>query len=429
MFNRFLNHINSKKFFPNKKRILLAVSGGMDSMCLYDLMKQAGLTFSVGHVNHDTRSGMSDRDALFVSELCQKDTIEYHELKLDKSEFEEGNFQAKARMLRYDFFKKLDYDIIVTAHHKDDILESIMLNFVTGRSLNGIHERIDNIIRPLLIFRKDEIREYVLRKNLLYVEDLSNSQMYYERNFIRHMLIKPLTERNPDSFKKIIGLAHRIEQDQELLAFLVNGLVNKEQREDRIYFPIGPLIMYGPTLIFQVFRKEGFNRAQANDIFSSINTVGARFESNSHELIIDREHLVLKEKSKEISDLEFSIHDLPVEIKFGNALFLITEVKDLGSYTDSIAYFERSMINKKLTLRYWKEGDIFSPFGLGGHRQSLKKFFTNEKIDLLQKKSIPLIVNDNDIIWVVPFRTNEKYRSEPGNGPYLKIEYKSTLTE
>ena len=163
LLKRFLKHINEEKFFLQDKSVLLALSGGIDSMCLFHLMLESKIHFSVAHFDHNTRHGESLKDAEFVKSICSKYQVKFHLSSMDDN-FKINNFQAEARRQRYEFFNSLDFDMIATAHHYDDDTETILMNFLQGKSLNGINAKSSNIVRPLLIFKKLEIEKYVKMK-------------------------------------------------------------------------------------------------------------------------------------------------------------------------------------------------------------------------------------------------------------------------
>ncbi len=424
MFNRFLSHINSKKYFQKSDKILIAVSGGVDSMVLLDLLMKSDYDISVAHLNHKTRSGDSDLDAEFVKSFCLKHNIPFYEKELSEKKSDVSNFQAWAHDQRYTFFESLDCDIILTAHHLDDHIETVLLNIFNGRSMNGIHESFDKIRRPLLIFTKDEITDYAQNNEVPFVVDKSNKDSEYDRNFIRNELLSKIVERFPNALNRIKKLSSRNQADQQALQELVDRLDLEIREGSRIIISKIKIQELDDHLLYHILKTKGFNQTHAQDIFRSIDNVGAHFESSSHQLIIDRKNLIIEEITDVQEELVIDLSQIEKYYIYNNFRFTLSKEDQLSQSTEpNSEYFPIALLTEGLSIRPWKDGDHFQPKGMGGHRQSLKKFYTNNKIDLLQKKKVPLFISGKEIIWVVPYRTDERYSHENQEGPYLKIQF------
>jgi tRNA(Ile)-lysidine synthase len=416
----FLKHIKSKNFFDIKKRILVAVSGGIDSMVLLHLMQQSDYQIAVGHIDHLTRNGQSTQDAIFLENYCKNYGIEFH-----KSEFidnqDSGNFHNKAHKFRYHFFNSLGFDYTLTAHHYDDNIETIFLNFLNGKSTAGIPEVNKNIVRPLLIYTKKSIKEYAEINDVKYVEDKSNLSNSYDRNFIRNKVIPLLKSRNTDTDEKITNLSSRNKLDEILLSSLVAEKLNLIIDHNSISIPkhsIGD----NSTLLYHAVKSYGYNRSQARDMIKAIDNTGSIFYSPDYCLVIDRDVLLLKEKEEDNTDVSYvSLDELPLTIRYLDYNFRFERTSFIDTKSSNILYTPISLLHETIRIRTWKEGDYFCPTGMKGHSKTLKKFFTDTKINRLEKHRIPLLISGDDIIWVCGYRSDQRYQVKPIDSDFLKV--------
>jgi len=426
--NRILNHIKSKNFFDNKKSLLLAVSGGVDSMVLLHLMQQTDNQIAVAHVDHHTRDNQSTEDAQFVEKYCHENSIPFHISHFSYDELANGNFHQQSHIFRYNFFFSLGYDLILTAHHKDDHTETIILNFLNGKSTLGIAEQRKNLVRPLLEFTKNEILEYAKEYRIDHVHDKSNDTNAYDRNFIRNEIIPRISDRMPHLTEKIIHLSQRAKSDAILLQKLVNEKSNITTLKDRITISKDSL-MEDHNFLYHLIKDLGYNRSQASDIIGSIDHTGAQFFSEAYELIIDRDLLIINKLNPEKpQELTIVLDNLPQTIQFCDSLISIDHADHVEKATDNQnAYFPMEKIGNKIIVRSWKAGDAFHPYGMHNQSKLLKKFFIDEKVDRLSKSKIPIFLNKEDIIWVGGIRTDERYKWEKTTGSFLRIELSPLL--
>ena len=417
----FLKHIKSKNFFDIKKRILVAVSGGIDSMVLLHLMQQTDYQIAVAHIDHNTRSGKSAEDALFIKKYCSDNNIEFHISDFKDDNEDKGNFHHKAHSFRYKFFQSLDYDYIITAHHKDDHIETLVLNFVNGKANKGIPEINGNIVRPLLIFKKSEIEKYAQLNEVPYVEDSSNKTDDYDRNFLRNKIIPQLQSRFKDIDEKLINHHIRSRADQELL----DKLISEKIKIDKSNFPIlisKSSIDCDAQLLYHSIKYFGFNRSQATDMVSALDHTGSIFYSGTHTLLVDRQKIIISDKiDTKTEAIYINLSKLPLSLRFIDYTMrfeLVTKIEDESDY---ICYFPISLIDKTLTLRTWKDGDSFCPIGMNGKHKTIKKFFADSKIDRLTKHQIPLLLSGKDIMWVCGYRSDHRFRYEGSESEFLKV--------
>jgi len=421
LFNKFLATLSKKKWIKGSDQCLIAVSGGIDSMVLLHLIQQTDFDFYVAHVDHSTRDGGSSKDAEFVNKYCLKYKIPVETLKLNPVDYEGGNLQAYFRERRYSFFNKLNPDKILTAHHADDKVESVFINFLTGKSLKSIPELNQKIVRPLLGFTRMDIETYAKENQVPFVEDSSNNETKYFRNFLRHDIIPKIEERDKNLNEKILAFSQRWTEDQKLLSDLAEELLRPE-KGDYISIKKTDLLQQSPRLAYHYLKSFGFSETVAQNLYETIENTGRRFHSVNHEMLIDRELIFIKPLNSNLESVEIDLELLPLEKTFGTYQFKFNLVNECHDFSNpSVACFPIEKLNTKLHLRSWAEEDAFQPFGMNGQTQSLKKFFANNKVNRFDKKATPLLISGNEIIWVVGLRTSEKYRCSNA-GQYLKVE-------
>ncbi|MDA8692471.1 tRNA lysidine(34) synthetase TilS [Saprospiraceae bacterium] len=415
----FLKHIKSKNFFGIKKRILIAVSGGIDSMVLLHLMQQSDYQIAVAHIDHHTRGGQSTEDAIFVEKYCKKHHIDFH--KSDFNDDKSGNFHHKAHKFRYQFFSSLRYDYTLTAHHYDDNIETIFLNFLNGKSNSGIAEVNKNIVRPLLVYTKNSIRDYAVHNNIDFVKDQSNESNNYDRNFIRNKVLPLLQSHFADTEEKLINQSERNNLDSILLSQLVAEKLELDSSNRSAVIP-KHLIRSKPTLLYHFLKHYGYNRHQAKDMTNAIDHIGSIFHSEEHTVVVDRELLILKEKEDIVTDVIYiTLEDTPLIINYLNQKFKFEKVDFFGKNTSHILYIPKRKLDETLMLRTWREGDIFQPNGMEGHSKTLKKYFTDSKINRLQKHQIPILTSGEDIVWICGHRSDHRYRFSETDTDFIKV--------
>ena len=422
MLDRFKKHITNQNYFADGGTILIAVSGGVDSMVLCALMSKSHLQYDVSHINHNTRNGESDSDERFVVSYFSKLGINVHVNNI--SHDGTGNFHDWAHRERYKIWESKGYDYILTAHHKDDNLETILINIFNGRSVSEIPAKNGKIIRPLLPFSKAEIQEYAKLNQIPYVEDASNQSDIYLRNMVRLQII-PLLKESPNASTKIENLAERLSEDLRLLDRFINESVELE-RLDNGDMQFHKAQLSDPTLIYHILKAYGIGRAQAAQMHNALGHVGSVFHSAEYTFLVDRDYILIKasKSAEHKEDVHFTIENLPIDITTPKVSIAVSRVSDvILNQSNSVAFFpEKSLKGKRLCLRYWRNGDVFFPFGMNGQKQTLKKFFANIKVDRFTKSDIPILCADEEIIWVCGYRTDERYRIEDYNSKIIRIE-------
>lgn len=433
MLEKFKSHIESNLPFLKKGKLLIAISGGIDSVVLTHLLNQLGYSIALAHCNFKLRFEDSDKDELFVKSLADKLQIKSFVNSFDTQEYADDNklsIQMAARELRYTWFKELietqGYDYVLTAHQLNDNLETVLINLTRGASLQGllgIPEINEKIVRPLLPFSRKEIQQFTIDNQISWREDESNQSTKYFRNKIRHKVIPILEELNPnllDTFNEHNGYL------KEESKVLVNQL-EKVKKEVCFYdgevlkIDIEKLKDYNNKKVYLYHILKGCNFPEwANIADLLVAKPGKYVESKTHRLIKDRGFLLLTKKNIHLLDSSWQIPAFTNEISKPISL-LFEEVSQTEKNENNIVYVDAEKLQFPLALRKRQDGDIFYPFGMKG-KKKLSKYYKDEKLSLLDKENTWLLCNnDNQIIWVVGRRLDNRFRVHKTSNKILKI--------
>ncbi len=422
MLTEFNEHIKENLPFLWNGHLLVAVSGGLDSVVLVHLLKQLKLKFSIAHCNFKLRGKESDEDEKFVKSLALKIGIKFYS-KSFKTSIKKHSTQMAARELRYKWFDELllkeKMKYVLTAHHLDDSIETFFINLTrsTGiQGLVGLKNINENTIRPMLIFSKSQIFSFASKNKIEWREDSSNKSSDYVRNKIRNEIIPVFKQINPDftnAFRKTKDFLNDAN-------YIINEHTKKIKSETlfrdkngNILFPKNFLIENQSTLHY-IFKDFGFN--DKNQIIDLCNaTTGKMIESKSHQILSNRSNLIVQEKIDN-PECYFEIHesgiDHPINIKF--------EKGDFNSKaTKTCFYLNRIDIEFPLILRKFKKGDVFYPNGMEG-KKLISKYYKDEKMSKFDKEQQWLLCNKNEIMWIVGRRTDRRYSKT--NKSNMKIE-------
>ena len=442
MLATFTEHINTNFSFLKNKKLLVAISGGIDSVVLVYLLNQLNFDISLAHCNFQLRGEDSDLDEKFVKKLADQLQLPIFTKSFATPEFakkEKLSIQLAARKLRYDWFKviikenKLDY--ILTAHHADDSLETFLINMIRGTGLDGltgIPERNENILRLLLPFTREQIEKYAEDNTIVWRDDSSNAEIKYVRNKIRHDVIPVLKKLNPSlltSFNKTLqnlkGSRQIIKDSIENLKGIV--IILTEVGIQKIDIEKLKEFNNPQAYLYELLNDFGFT--EWNDIADLLQAQsGKQIVSSTHRLVKDRDFLLLTDiDSKRIKEkekiYEVSEKDRIVEIE--DFKLEVSDVKTVSieGKTQNAAFIDRDKLKFPLIVRKWKNGDYFYPSGMQG-KKKLSKFFIDNKMSVLQKEKIWLLCSSNEIIWVIGKRLDDRYKAIVTTQNILKIELK-----
>ena len=422
MKNNFLHYIHEHKLFDTKSKILLAISGGIDSVCLADLLIRSGYNVEFAHCNFKLREEESDQDEIFVSDLANKNKIPFHHISFDTNHYALSNklsIQMAARELRYEWFEKvrreISADYIAIAHNQNDNIETFFINLINGTGLKGlraIQNKNNFIVRPLMFASRNQIGEYVKSKSLNFREDSSNKSKKYQRNKVRHDLMPLLKQINPSIENTIADEIEIIKNTYSIFKEQVDRVVKEIscQTDDGIKISKNKLIKLEPidTYLYEILNVFGFTDLKSikNSILSN---PGKQFFSKSHRLLIDREFVFIEKIEDDFfNDILINESTLILSSPL-NISFKISSNDQMDKIKDT-AYFDYEKLVFPLVIRKWKSGDKFIPSGMKGFKK-LSDFFIDNKINRLLKEKTLLLCSNDDIIWVIGHRIDERYKA------------------
>lgn len=436
MLLSFQDHIYKK--FPQLKesKILVAISGGVDSVVLTHLCNQSGLNISLAHCNFHLRDAESDADEAFVLEMAEDLNLEVFVEHFDTQKYAEDkkiSIQMAARELRYQWFEELrellNFDYIFTAHHANDDLETFLINFIRGTGLEGftgIPERNEFILRPLLSFSRENIEKYANSEQFSWREDASNASTKYLRNKIRLEIIPRLEEINPQLLDNFQKTKEHLQQSAAMLEDYISVVFSEvaEEYEFGYKFNIKKLktIPNLKAVLFQLFRT--FEFTEWEDVYHLLDAQSGKMVfSKTHRLIKDRDYLLLTQLvSEEKHIYKISEEEEMLMLPEGN--FHFEKVQQIEKSKENSIFVDNGKLEFPLLVRKWQKGDYFYPFGMQG-KKKLSKFFKDNKVPLPEKENCWLLCSGKDIVWVVSKRADSRFSVDENTSEILKITYSS----
>jgi len=422
---QFQDFIEQHKLFNQGNRILLAVSGGKDSVLMLHLFKAIGVEIGVAHCNFNLRADEAQRDENFVKMLAASLSLPFYVTQFDTKKYAAENkvsTQMAARSLRYAWFEEIrikeNYDYIALAQHQNDAVETVLINLTRGTGISGLHgilPKRGRLIRPLLFLNRQEINEVVNENDLSFVEDSSNLSTNYTRNKIRLEVIPHLQEINPNLEKTFAENIARFAEIEDFLALRLKKIAEKIiiKKGDGIYIALNKIENLNPQklLLFELLKPYGFTESVISEILSSLKRLtGTHFFSASHQAIINRNHLVIVERQEGVIANQY-FHPVTKTIKFGESEIAQAFTDDLKFEVNKFkAFVDLSKLIFPLIIRNWQNGDKFIPLGMRNFKK-LSDFFIDEKVPLHLKTSIPILINGNgDVIWIAGMRQDNRYK-------------------
>ncbi|MGB4845579.1 MAG: tRNA lysidine(34) synthetase TilS [Ferruginibacter sp.] len=436
LLEKFKEYIKQQNLFQPKDKLLLAVSGGVDSVVLCELCKQAGYDFVIAHCNFQLRGAESERDEAFVRSLSEKYSVEVLVKEFDTEKYateQKLSIQVAARDLRYNWFNEIitaqSVEFIVTAHHADDNVETLLMNFFKGTGINGLHgilPKQNKIIRPLLFVKKKELIAFAAQYKLDFVEDSSNASDKYTRNYFRNELIPGLQKVFPQVEE---NLQHNIERFREIEMLYQQsiGLHKKklmEQKVNEIHIPVLKLLKAQPlhTVIYEIIKDFGFTAHQTDEVAALLKSESGKYvQSSSYRIIKNRNWLIISPNETTESEHILIEHEGAVEFAAGSL-----QLKKISNHQHSIlndkltAQLNAEQIVFPLLLRKWKQGDYFYPLGMN-KKKKLSRFFIDQKLSLTQKEKTWVIEMDKKIVWVVGQRIDDRFKITNSTKNILQI--------
>ena len=415
------NYIRQHHLLEEGARVLVGLSGGPDSVCLARILDSLGYGVVAVHCNFHLRGDESLRDEQFVVTLCQQMGWELHRVDFDTQTYAQHrkiSIEMAARELRYEHFRSLLHDtqahVIAVGHHQDDNIETLLLNAVRGtgiRGLCGMQPRNNDVVRPLLCLTRQEILAHLADIQQDFVTDHTNLEDAYARNKVRLDVLPLLEHINPGAMKNLASTQENLAEVmkvyqqamQQSLAECVEQRANGE-----IYIHIAKLQSQPSpiSILHETLSPLGFNKAQMEDMLHTLHESGKVFTAEGRRALVDRQHIIV----------EAAHYPMPAIHQE------VVDVQGLHMQKDpSHAYLDADKLHGELTLRTPRTGDTFAPFGMGGKRKLLSDFLTDQKLTLFEKEHQSLLIDGNEIAWVVGRRSSELYRVDEHTKRVLQL--------
>lgn len=435
MLSAFLHHVHNRQLFAKPHRLLLAISGGVDSVVLAHLLKMGDFNFALAHCNFSLRGKESDADESFCKALATRLSVPFYSIRFDAATYARSHklsIQVAARNLRYNWFNEIlshhAYDFLLTAHHADDAIETMLLNLVRGtglQGLKGIPEKNGHSVRPLLPFHKTELESFAKTQKLKFRLDSSNLKSQYDRNFIRLKVLPLLARLNPSIEKTLAANLRRFAEENQVLQSGLQDYAAKvvSHQDGVLVIDREALLSFAAPITFlhHVLSPLGFNDTQCQDLLTHLNRAqhsGKQFLSKSHQLSIDRSAIRIRMLPAGQPE-PILIHD--VGELHSKAGFRVLKAKQAGKTQATELYLSQRRLFFPLLIRALEPGDKFKPFGMKGFKL-LSDFLRAEKLERFEKEACRVLVNGNgEIIWLIGIRSDERYRITEAHSDLIKL--------
>ncbi|MFT3947226.1 MAG: tRNA lysidine(34) synthetase TilS [Agriterribacter sp.] len=440
LINNFKTYIKSRQLFADNDLLLLAVSGGIDSVVLCELCYAAGYTFIIAHCNFQLRGEESDKDGQFVQALAEKYAVEFLVKRFDTGAYaaaQKCSIQVAARELRYQWFNEIVSSYkednaerktalkvpayIVTAHHADDNVETVLMNLFKGTGISGMRgilPKAGKIVRPLLFAQKKDLIAFAEQNQLVYREDSSNASDKYSRNYIRHNIIPAIEAIYPQASVNINKTITHFKD----AAILYNQAIEYQKkkllwsRNDEVHIPVLKLLQASPlqTIVFEIAKAYGFTAAQTDEIIKLLHSeTGKYILSPSHRILKNRNWIIIS-PLQDKGDQVIVIEKETTLVFFETGKLSLTEKKFQQDKTiipanQNIALLDLKNIRFPLLLRRWKEGDYFYPLGMP-KKKKLARFLIDKKLSIAEKEKVWVLEMNKKIVWIVNQRIDDRFK-------------------
>jgi len=433
MISKFQKHLSQNLSFLTNKRLLLAISGGIDSMVMLDLFKKFGFEIAIAHCNFQLRGQESNDDQAFIEKYSEENNIPLFVTQFDTKAFAEDfklSIQVAARELRYKWFYELleaeNYDHVLTAHHADDNIETFLINLSRGSGLEGftgIPMQNDKTIRPLLSFGREEILNYAKENGIQWREDSSNASDKYLRNKIRQEIVPVLKTLNPNLLYSFQQTLENLQQSMSLVddasRIVYRKVVLDEENQKKINLKELLQLPNYKAYLYQWLNPFGFKAW--NDIYDLVESQsGKQIFSEGFKLLKDRDYLILSPQTEIDREEKYWIEENQQQVNFHLKLSFC-KISSIGTSSNTTIFVDQNKLKYPLVLRRWEEGDVFYPLGMNGKSKKVSKFFKDEKFSLIEKENTWLLCSENQIVWIVGIRQDERFKTETTTKQIIQI--------
>ena len=441
----FIRYITRERLFDTGTRLLVAVSGGMDSVSLVNLLTDAGFRFEIAHCNFCLRGGESDRDEAFVRELGERIGVAVHVKRFNtqaEADKLRCSIQMAARTLRYDWFRSLMEGLrgpgqkpwrLLTAHHGDDNVETMLLNLFKGTGIAGMRGILPlhgNIARPLLFASRKDIEQYASRKGLTWVEDSSNTEDKYTRNHIRLHIIPAVERLFPGVREQLAGDIRRFREAEALVRQSLDRILHRLVREvdGELQIPVNGLKNQPAmeTVLWEILSEKGFNPGQVQEVVRLLDAESGRHvDGESHRVIRNRGWLVVVEKRHQNERLLVVDGLTPgVETQVGPFAFCLMDRPERSGWDEGadIAWIDMRDVEMPLVLRHWRKGDYLYPLGMR-KKKKVARLLIDAKIGSPGKERIWVVESEKRILWVAGLRIDDRFKITDQTTRVLRIRF------
>ena len=442
LLQKFLTHIKKDNLFSEKDHLLIAVSGGADSSVLCALSAAAGFRFSLAHCNFKLRGAESERDEIFVKKLSEQLGVKLYLKTFDTlsvAKLNKTSIEETARNLRYDWFKQLlqesettedPFSFLLTAHHADDNVETVMMNFFRGtgiKGLRGIQPKQSQIVRPLLFAKRKDIEEFALTNGVEYITDSSNAGNDYTRNLFRNEILPSIEKIYPEALNNILRNIERFAAVEYLYEEGIEQIKQKliENKGNEIHIPVLKLLKIKPlqTVIYEIIKDAGFTAMQVNEVEKLLHSDSGKYiKSASHIILLNRKWLIISPNTSSAETKNIIIEEGVKNILFDGGTLQITQtdIPEKLAGDSTVVYIDTTNLTYPLLLRKWKTGDYFYPLGMT-KKKKLSRFFIDQKLSLLQKATCWILESDKKIVWVIGYRIDDRFKIISSSKQILKL--------
>ncbi|UZO80018.1 tRNA lysidine(34) synthetase TilS [Aquimarina sp. ERC-38] len=417
---------------------LIACSGGVDSMVLVSLCQQLSLNFGIAHCNFELRAEESDGDERFVQETAHLLQIPLFQNRFDttkEAKTRKKSIQVTARELRYQWFKELiatqNFEFVLTAHHLDDVLETYLINLSrsTGiEGLTGIPERNKHIVRPLLLFSREQLLSYALQEEISWREDSSNQGIKYLRNQLRHSVIPALKGTNQNFLQNFKHTIDFLSESQDFIRCQIDAIskqIIRKTSDNEFEILIEKLKVYpNPSFILYQLLKD-YNFTAWKDINRLLTAESGKFvTSPTHQISKHRKVLIVAPTNLEIANSTafYPITESDTTVCFPGGMLKMTQVKEYTKASINEIYIDQERLSFPLRIRKKEEGDYFYPLGLGG-KKKISKFFRDEKLSLPEKEKVWILSSGDKVVWIINHRADERFKVKSNTNKIVKIVF------